>query len=81
MCGICGVVSFQANAPAERSILLQMNASIQDRRPDDEGYYADDQVGLAMRRLSMIDLHTGHQPVSNESANIWVVYNGEIYNG
>ena len=46
MCGICGVVSFQPNAPAERSILLQMNASIQDRRPDDEGYYADDQVAL-----------------------------------
>jgi asparagine synthase (glutamine-hydrolysing) len=80
MCGICGVVSYQPNAPAERSILLQMNASLQHRGPDDEGYYADDQVGLGMRRLSIIDLHTGQQPISNESGDIWVVYNGEIYN-
>jgi asparagine synthase (glutamine-hydrolysing) len=80
MCGICGVVSFQPNSPADRSTLLQMNASIQHRGPDDEGYYEDDQVSLAMRRLSIIDLHTGQQPISNESGDIWVVYNGEIYN-
>jgi asparagine synthase (glutamine-hydrolysing) len=80
MCGICGVVSFQPNAPADRSTLLQMNASLQHRGPDDEGYYEDDQVSLAMRRLSIIDLHTGQQPISNESGDIWVVYNGEIYN-
>ena len=80
MCGICGVVSFHPNAPVERSTLLQMNASLQHRGPDDEGYYEDDQAGLAMRRLSIIDLHTGQQPISNESGDIWVVYNGEIYN-
>jgi len=80
MCGICGVVSFQPNSPADRSILLQMNASLQHRGPDDEGYYEDDQVSLAMRRLSIIDLHTGQQPISNESGDVWVVYNGEIYN-
>jgi asparagine synthase (glutamine-hydrolysing) len=80
MCGICGVVSFQPNAPTKRSILLQMNASLQHRGPDDEGYYEDDQASLAMRRLSIIDLHTGGQPISNESGDIWVVYNGEIYN-
>jgi asparagine synthase (glutamine-hydrolysing) len=80
MCGICGVVSFQPNVPVDRSTLLQMNASLQHRGPDDEGYYEDDQVGLAMRRLSIIDLHTGQQPISNESGDIWVVYNGEIYN-
>jgi asparagine synthase (glutamine-hydrolysing) len=80
MCGICGVVSFQPNAPADRSTLLRMNASLQHRGPDDEGYYEDDQAGLAMRRLSIIDLHTGQQPISNESGDIWVVYNGEIYN-
>jgi len=80
MCGICGVVSFQPNAPADRSTLLQMNASLQHRGPDDEGYYEDDQVGLAVRRLSIIDLRTGQQPISNESGDIWVVYNGEIYN-
>jgi asparagine synthase (glutamine-hydrolysing) len=80
MCGICGVVSLQPNAPADRSILLQMNASLRHRGPDDEGYYEDDQVGLAMRRLSIIDLQTGQQPISNESGDIWVVHNGEIYN-
>jgi asparagine synthase (glutamine-hydrolysing) len=80
MCGICGVVCFEPNAPADRSTLLQMNASLQHRGPDDEGYYEDDQVGLAMRRLSIIDLHTGQQPISNELGDIWVVYNGEIYN-
>ena len=57
-----------------------MNASLQHRGPDDEGYYEDDQVGLAMRRLNIIDLHTGQQPISNELRDIWVVYNGEIYN-
>jgi asparagine synthase (glutamine-hydrolysing) len=80
MCGICGVISFQENAPVDRLNLLRMNASLQHRGPDDEGYYEDDQVGLAMRRLSIIDLHTGQQPISNESGEIWVVYNGEIYN-
>ena len=80
MCGICGVVSFRPNVPADRSTLLQMNASLQHRGPDDEGYYEDDQASLAMRRLSIIDLHTGQQPISNESGDIWVVYNGEIYN-
>ena len=80
MCGICGVISFQPKAPVERSILLQMNASLRHRGPDDEGYYEDDQVSLAVRRLSIIDLHTGGQPISNESGDIWVVYNGEIYN-
>jgi asparagine synthase (glutamine-hydrolysing) len=57
-----------------------MNASLQHRGPDDEGYYVDNQVGLAVRRLSIIDLNTGQQPISNESGDIWVVYNGEIYN-
>jgi asparagine synthase (glutamine-hydrolysing) len=80
MCGICGVVSFQPNAYLDQSTLLQMNASLQHRGPDDEGYYQDDQVALAVRRLSIIDLHTGQQPISNESGDIWVVYNGEIYN-
>ena len=80
MCGICGVVSFQPNAPTDWSTLLQMIVSLEHRGPDDEGYYEDDQVGLAVRRLSIIDLHTGQQPISNESGDIWVVYNGEIYN-
>jgi asparagine synthase (glutamine-hydrolysing) len=80
MCGICGVVSFQPESPVDPFILQRMNGSIRHRGPDDEGYYQDSQASLAMRRLSIIDLHTGQQPISNESGNIWVVYNGEIYN-
>lgn len=57
-----------------------MNDSIRHRGPDDEGYYQDAQASLAMRRLSIIDLHTGQQPISNETGDVWVVYNGEIYN-
>jgi asparagine synthase (glutamine-hydrolysing) len=80
MCGICGVVSFQPDIPLDRSVLQRMNASIRHRGPDDEGYYQDAQANLAMRRLSIIDLHTGQQPISNETGDVWVVYNGEIYN-
>jgi len=80
MCGICGVVSFQPDIPLERSVLKQMNDSIRHRGPDDQGYYQDAQASLAMRRLSIIDLHTGQQPISNETDDVWVVYNGEIYN-
>lgn len=57
-----------------------MNDSIRHRGPDDEGYFQDMQASLAMRRLSIIDLHTGQQPISNETGDVWVVYNGEIYN-
>jgi len=80
MCGICGVVSFQPNISVDRSVLKGMNDSIRHRGPDDEGYYQDAQASLAMRRLSIIDLHTGQQPISNETGDVWVVYNGEIYN-
>jgi asparagine synthase (glutamine-hydrolysing) len=80
MCGICGVVSFRPEGPVDQFVLQRMNQSIRHRGPDDEGYYQDSQASLAMRRLSIIDLHTGQQPISNESGDIWVVYNGEIYN-
>ena len=80
MCGICGVVSFQSDVPADRTVLLQMNAALRHRGPDAEGYYQDSQASLAMRRLSIIDLHTGQQPIANETGDIWVIYNGEIYN-
>ena len=80
MCGICGVISFEPDSPVEKSVLQRMNDSIRHRGPDDEGYYQDTQASLAMRRLSIIDLHSGQQPISNENGDIWVVYNGEIYN-
>ena len=53
---------------------------IRHRGPDDEGYHLDGACGIGMRRLSIIDLHSGHQPISNEDESVWVVFNGEIYN-
>ncbi|MDQ2691205.1 MAG: asparagine synthase (glutamine-hydrolyzing) [Chloroflexota bacterium] len=80
MCGICGVVSLQSDVPVDRAIFLRMNAALRHRGPDDEGYYHDNYASLGIRRLSIIDLHTGQQPICNETGDIWVVYNGEIYN-
>ena len=57
-----------------------MNDRIVHRGPDDEGFFLDGSVGLAMRRLSIIDVKTGHQPIANEDENLWIVYNGELYN-
>ncbi|HUY14460.1 MAG TPA: asparagine synthase (glutamine-hydrolyzing) [Terriglobia bacterium] len=80
MCGICGFVYSDRSRRAERSVLEEMNRQIFHRGPDDDGFHTDGPVGLAMRRLSIIDLNTGQQPVTNEDGNIWLVYNGEIYN-
>ena len=57
-----------------------MNRRIVHRGPDDEGFFVEENVGLAMRRLSIIDVKSGHQPLSNENRDIWIVFNGEIYN-
>jgi asparagine synthase (glutamine-hydrolysing) len=80
MCGICGIFYRDSNSRAERSVLAGMNLQIVHRGPDDEGMFIDGNVGLAMRRLSIIDLQSGHQPMANEDQNLWIVYNGEIYN-
>jgi asparagine synthase (glutamine-hydrolysing) len=80
MCGICGVVSYEPGDGGANPIVEKMNRTLHHRGPDDEGYYHDSRVSLAMRRLSIIDLFTGHQPISNENGDVWVVYNGEIYN-
>ena len=61
-------------------MLEEMNRQIVHRGPDDDGFFVERNVGLAMRRLSIIDIRTGYQPISNEDENIWIVYNGEIYN-
>jgi asparagine synthase (glutamine-hydrolysing) len=79
-CGICGVFHFDRKRRVERPILEAMNQQIVHRGPDDAGFYISHNIGLAMRRLSIIDLKTGHQPVSNEDGTIQIVYNGEIYN-
>jgi asparagine synthase (glutamine-hydrolysing) len=80
MCGICGAYYFGAGRKVDPDVLKAMNRQIVHRGPDDEGYYSDRAVGLAMRRLSIIDLRTGHQPIANEDNSIWIVFNGEIYN-
>lgn len=80
MCGISGVLNFKPEDRVERQALEAMNQQLVHRGPDDAGFFVSPQVGLAMRRLSIIDLTTGRQPVSNEEGTLWLVYNGEIYN-
>ncbi len=80
MCGICGVVSRNGEWPVREVLLRHMNDTMVHRGPDDAGHYLDEQAGLAMRRLSIIDLSTGQQPISNEDGTVWIVFNGEIYN-
>jgi asparagine synthase (glutamine-hydrolysing) len=81
MCGICGklVVHGQA-APPDQVLLRSMMDTIRHRGPDDEGMYISGSIGLGHRRLSIIDLSSGKQPISNEDGTVWVVFNGEIYN-
>lgn len=80
MCGICGKLNFDPQAAVSAALLKRMADTIHHRGPDDEGYYTSGPVGLGFRRLSIIDLNTGHQPISNEDGSVWIVFNGEIYN-
>lgn len=79
MCGITGIVNF-SSTDQDKKILRSMTDQIIYRGPDSSGYFQDKFVGLGMRRLSIIDLTTGDQPISNEDNTITVVFNGEIYN-
>lgn len=80
MCGICGKLNFDRNARIDPALIPAMLDSIRHRGPDDEGTYSDRYVALGHRRLSIIDLKTGRQPLSNEDGTVWIVFNGEIYN-
>jgi asparagine synthase (glutamine-hydrolysing) len=80
MCGICGAVWTGPEASLERGLLERMMDRLVHRGPDDAGLYRDDHAALGFRRLSIIDLAGGHQPLSNEQQTIWTVFNGEIYN-
>jgi asparagine synthase (glutamine-hydrolysing) len=80
MCGICGIFHSERSQRVNRDTLVGMNEQIVHRGPDDDGFFVEENVGIAMRRLSIIDIQTGHQPLSNEGENIWIVFNGEIYN-
>ena len=80
MCGICGFFQSSGAEPFQRAHLQKMNNSLIHRGPDDEGYFLGDRVGFAIRRLSIIDIAGGQQPIFNEDQSIVVVFNGEIYN-
>ncbi len=80
MCGICGIFGFNGLGPEAGDITKKMCSVMVHRGPDDEGFFSDEKVSLGMRRLSIIDLVSGHQPIANEDKNVWTVFNGEIYN-
>ncbi len=80
MCGICGVFFDDPKKKIEESVLVSMRDAMALRGPDDSGLYLKPGIGLGHRRLSIIDLADGHQPMTNEDETLWLVYNGEIYN-
>lgn len=80
MCGICGVTYFDRERNVLEHLVKSMCDVIRHRGPDDEGWITKGNYGIGMRRLSIIDLFTGRQPISNEDDSIWIVFNGEIYN-
>ena len=82
MCGICGIINFNNQPDIDQSQLKIMADTMTHRGPDDSGIYINSEctVGFGFRRLSIIDLQGGHQPMSNEDGSVWIVFNGEIYN-
>jgi len=80
MCGICGIANLGGGEPIPSSLLSAMCETLAHRGPDDQGTYTEKNVALGARRLSIIDLERGHQPLSNENETIWISHNGEIYN-
>jgi len=80
MCGICGEFRWGREAQADSELVRRMTSTLVHRGPDDEGFHVKGPVGLGMRRLSIIDVAGGHQPIFNEDGTVVVVYNGEVYN-
>ena len=80
MCGIYGLLGADERQPADKELLRRMDDSLVHRGPDGGGVHCDGALGMGMRRLSIIDLATGDQPMANEDGSVWVVFNGEIYN-
>jgi asparagine synthase (glutamine-hydrolysing) len=78
MCGICGI--HDPNGNIDDNLIRKMSDILTHRGPDDEGFHIEEKVGLGFKRLSIIDLELGNQPMANEDGSIWIVYNGEIYN-
>src|SRR5687767_6153541 len=80
MCGISGIVNFDSSHAVEPAQIRAMTDRLRHRGPDDEGYLVDGNVALGHRRLSIIDLAGGHQPIYNEDRSVGIVFNGEVYN-
>src|SRR5262249_2434153 len=80
MCGITGAAWSDPGRALTEDVLAAMMSRIAHRGPDDSGTYRDDHAALGFRRLSIVDLAGGHQPLSNEDGTVWTVFNGEIYN-
>src|SRR3954471_3975342 len=80
MCGIAGRFNYDAGNTVDRAQLAAMTDAVRHRGPDAGGYYLDGAIGLGHRRLSIIDLATGDQPLGNEDGSVQVIFNGEIYN-
>ena len=80
MCGITGQFNFLRREPVARDMVVRMASSIAHRGPDDHGFYVAGPIGLGFRRLSIIDLAGGHQPMADAEETTWVIFNGEIYN-
>ena len=80
MCGFAGIASASVNEKVDKRIVHKMSELLYHRGPDDSGFYFDSGIGIGHRRLSIIDVSGGNQPLSNEDRSVWVSFNGEIYN-
>src|SRR5712672_872510 len=80
MCGVAGILEFARDTRANPALLREMCRVMAHRGPDDDGFHSDGPAAIGMRRLSIVDLATGHQPISNEQGSLTIVFNGEIYN-
>jgi len=80
MCGVAGIFNYRERMPVEPTLLRAMAVLMAHRGPDGEGVHVDGEVGLASRRLAVVDLAGGAQPIANEDGSLWIVFNGEIYN-
>jgi asparagine synthase (glutamine-hydrolysing) len=80
MCGICGQYNYKDSTPVVKETIEKMTKTMVHRGPDDEGFYISGPIAFGFRRLSIIDIQGGHQPMSDREKSVWVVFNGEIYN-
>lgn len=80
VCGIAGIYNYKTDQPINETVLRRMTGALVHRGPDDEGYFVSERIGLGHRRLSIVDVAGGHQPIFNEDGSIAIVFNGEIYN-